>query len=120
MLVGEFDEDIFQRRSERADFRDDDALLQQLRANVFQIEVVVDQRVDGLPENRGAANAGNGARNAQGAGYFRSGDFDAIGAGWLHFGQLPEFIRRAVGDEFAEIDVRDVTAALGFVHVVRG
>ncbi len=28
--------------------------------------------------------------------------------------------RRAVGDDFAVINVRDVAAALGFVHVVRG
>ena len=34
---------------------------------MIQVEVVVDQCVNGLAENRGAANAGNGARDAQGA-----------------------------------------------------
>ena len=35
-------------------------------------------------------------------------------------GSCAQRIRRAVGNEFSVIDVRDVAAAFGFVHVVRG
>jgi len=54
MFIGEFDEDVFEGRSERADFRDDDALFQQLFAEMVEVEIVVDERVDGLAEDCGA------------------------------------------------------------------
>ena len=38
----------------------------------------------------------------------------------LHVGKFAEGVGRAVGDDFAEIDVGDVAAALGFVHVMSG
>ena len=43
-----------------------------------------------------------------------------IGAGGLHIGKLAERIGRAIGDELAVINVGDVAAAFGFVHVMRG
>ena len=80
MLVGELDENVFEAGSERTNFGDSDAVLQELGAEMIEIESVVDQRVDGLAENGGAANAGNGASGAQSAGDVRRGDFDAISA----------------------------------------
>ncbi len=40
--------------------------------------------------------------------------------GGLHVGKQLEFRGRAIGDELAVVNVGDVAAAFGFVHVVRG
>ena len=65
MLVGELDENIFEAGSERANFGYRDAIFEEFLAELVQIEMVVDERVDGLAENRGAANdSGAGERNA--------------------------------------------------------
>src|ERR1700686_754368 len=120
MFVREFDKDVFQRGGEGADFGDDDALLQQLIAQVIEVEVVIDKRVDGLAKDGGSADAGDGAGEAQSAGYRRSGDCNTIGAGGMDVGHFAQGIGRAVGDELTVIKVGDVAAALGFVHVVGG
>ena len=82
--------------------------------------MIIDERVDGLSENGGAADAGNLASEAQRARDFGRGDFDAHRAGRLDFGKLAQGIGRAVGDQLAVVNVRDVAAAFGFIHVVRG
>src|SRR5258707_492674 len=120
MFVGEFDEYVFERRSERADFRDDDALFPQLFAEMVEVEIVVDERVDGLAEDCGAADARESTGDAQGSSYFGGSDFHSIGARGVHVGQFAQGIWRAVGDELAVINVGDVAAALGLIHVVRG
>src|SRR5258708_3359063 len=120
MLVGEFDEDILEAGSERANLGDGNILFQKLVAEVVKIAMVLNERMNGLPEDGGAANAGNLARETERAGNFRRGDFDAQGALRLHVGKLAERIGRPIGDELAEINVGDVAAALGFVHVIRG
>src|SRR6266705_1793627 len=82
--------------------------------------MILDERVNGLAENRGATNAGEMAREAERARDFGSGDFHAQRAVGLHVRKLAKGIGRAVGDELAVINIGDVAAALGFVHVVRG
>src|SRR5208337_1095434 len=119
-LAGELDEHIFQARSERANLRDDDVSLQEFLAESVQIVVLVNQRVDGLPVNGGVAHAGNLPRQAQRPRHVWRGDLNAQGPGGLHIGQFAKRVRRAVGDELAEINVADMAAALRFVHVVRG
>src|SRR5882724_5575730 len=119
MLVGELDEDIFEAGSERTNLGDGNAVLQELFAEIVEIETILDKRVDGLSENRGAADAGEMARKAERAGHFRRGDFHAHRARGLDVGEFAERIGRAIGDELAVINVGDVTAALGFIHVVR-
>ena len=56
ILVGQFDKDIFETGRERANFRDGDALLQELCAQVVEIEVVFDQGVNRLAKDGGAAD----------------------------------------------------------------
>jgi len=46
--------------------------------------------------------------------------FNALGAFGLHIGKLAKGIGSAIGYEAAEINVGDVAAALGFVHVMGG
>src|SRR5882724_1516797 len=65
MLVGELDEDIFEAGSERTNLGDGNAVLQELFAEIVEIETILDKRVDGLSENRGAADAGEMARKAE-------------------------------------------------------
>src|SRR5229473_5066398 len=120
VLVGQLDENIFKARSKRANFADGDSVFEKLLAQIVEVEMLFHQRVNGLAENRGAANAGELPGEAQGAGDLGRGDFDAHGAVRLHVRQFTERIGSAVGDEAAVIDVGDVAAALGFVHVVRG
>src|SRR4029077_2713177 len=120
MLVGQFYEYIFEAGSERPDFGDRDAFFEQAFANVFEVQVIVHQRVNRLAEDGGAADAGNVAPATQRAGDFGRGDFDAHGARRIDFGELTQRVGCAVGDELAVINVGDVTAALGFVHVVGG
>src|SRR5260370_24895715 len=120
MLVGKFDEDVLEAGSERANLGDSDAVFQELVAEVVEIETILDERVDGLSEDGGAANAGNVARETERARNFPGGDFGAQRALRLDVGKLAERIGRPIGDELAEINVGDVAAALGFVHVMRG
>src|SRR5260370_24342195 len=82
--------------------------------------MVLDECMYGLPEDGGAADAGNLARKTERAGDFRRGDFNAQGALRLNVREFTQRIGRPVGDELAVINVGDVAAALGFVHVVRG
>src|SRR2546430_14011689 len=82
--------------------------------------MVFDERMDGLTENRGAADAGEVTRESERARDFGRGDFNAQSALRLNVREFAERIGRAVGDEFAVINVGHVTAALGFVHVVSG
>src|SRR6266702_1240554 len=116
MLVGELDENVFEAGSERANFCDGDAVFQELFAVIVEVEMILDERVDGLSENGGAADSPDLAGEAKRASDLGSGDFDAQSA----VRQVAERIGRAVSDEFAVINVGDVAAALGFVHVVGG
>src|SRR5258708_33082916 len=120
MLVSEFDEDILEAGSERANLGDGNILFQKLVAEVVKIAMVLNERMNGLPEDGGAANAGNLARETERARNFRRGDFDAQGALRLHVGKFAERIGRPIGDELAEINVGDMAAAFSFVHVMRG
>src|SRR5216684_949445 len=120
MLVGEFDEDVFEAGSEGTNLGDGDAVFQELFTEIVEIEMVFDERMDGLPENGGAADAGEVTREAESAGNFRRSDFNAQCALRLNVGEFAERVGRTVGDELAEINVGDVAATLGFVHVVSG
>src|ERR1700719_1132067 len=83
LLGGEFAEDVFEAGSERTNLGDGDAVYQELVAEVVEIEMVFDERIDGLPKNRGAADAGEGTREAESARDFRCGNFNAQRAGGL-------------------------------------
>ena len=120
MLVGELDEDVFEAGSERANFGDSDAVLQELVPEIIKIEAVFDERVDGLPENGGAADAGNLAGKTERARNFGRGNFNSQRALRLNVRKFPKRIGRAIGNELAVINVGHVAAAFGFVHVVCG
>src|SRR6266849_3920505 len=120
VLVGELNENVFETGSERANLTDGDSIFEELLAEIVEIEMVFDQRMNGLAKNGGAANTGNLPGEAQSARDFRSGDFHAHGALRLDVGELAQRTGRAVCDEFAVVDVGDVAAALGFVHVMGG
>src|SRR5690349_2509771 len=120
VLVGQLDEDVFEAGGEGADIGDANVTLEQGGPEGVEIDVVFDEGVDGLPENSSAAKSGNLANETEGSSDFRSVDFDAPGAAGLEVGKLLELLGAAVGDEFAEINVGYVIAALRFVHVVSG
>jgi len=117
---GELDKNVFEAGSEGANLGDGEAVFQELFAEIVEIEMVLDERMDGLAENGGAANAREVTREAERACNFRRGDFDAQGARRLNVGKPSERLGCAVGDELAVINVSDVAAALGFVHVMSG
>src|SRR5713101_4917534 len=104
MLVGQFDEDVFEAGSERTNLGDGNAVFQELVAEVAEIEMILDECVDGLSENGGAADAGNLAGETKRAGDFRRGDFNAQSTLRLNVGEFAERIGGAVGDELAEIN----------------
>src|SRR5258706_4529162 len=120
MLVSELDEDVFEAGSKRTNFGDGDAVFHKLFAKIVEIEMVFDERMDGLAENGGAENAREVTREAERACNFRRGDFNAQGALWLIVRKLSKRLGCAVGDELAVINVSDVAAALSFVHVMSG
>src|SRR5580765_2827206 len=111
MFVGELDEDILEAGRQRANFGNGDFLLLKEGAQGFEVELVVNQRMDRLSKNRGAADAGERAGDAQGPRDFRSRNFDAEGSLRLNFGKFAQGIWSSVGDELAVIDVGDVAAA---------
>src|SRR5690349_23254433 len=118
VFVGELDENIFQAGCERADFGDGDPFLRKLLADRVQIQVLVDQGMDRLTENSGAADAVDLARETQSSCHLRSRDLHAHSSVWLDLGKLPKRVGCPIGDDLAEINVGDVTASLGFVHVM--
>src|SRR5690242_16916996 len=120
MLVSQLNENVFEARSERANLAHGDAVLQKLLAKFVQIEVVFDECVDGLSENGGAADPRNLAREAKRACDFGSCDFHAHGSMRLDVRQFAQRIGCSIGNELAVINVSNVAASLGFVHVVRG
>src|SRR5215469_12354678 len=77
MLVGQLDKNVFEAGSEGANLGDGDPVFQQLLAELTQVAMVIEQRVNRLAKNRGTADAGNLARITQSAGNFGSGDLDA-------------------------------------------
>src|SRR5258708_17340411 len=107
MLVGELDKDVFEAGSERANFCDGDAVLQELSAEIVEIEMVLDERVDGLTENGGAADGGEVTREAKSSRDFRWGDFNPQRAGRLNVREVTPRIRRAVGYEPSVLTVGD-------------
>src|SRR5712671_6120024 len=109
VLIGQFYEYIFEAGSQRANLTDLNSVLEELRTEIVEVETIFDERVNRLAEDGGATNAGELARQAQGAGDLR-----------LHIGKLAKRIGCAIGNEAAEINVRDVAAAFGFVHVMGG
>src|SRR6266404_5332134 len=120
VLIGQFYEYIFEAGSQRANLTDLNSVLEELRAEIVEVETIFDERVNGLAEDGGATNSGELASQTQGAGDFRRGDFNALGALRLHIGKLAKRIGSAIGNEAAEINVGDVAAAFGFVHVMGG
>src|SRR5437016_2441258 len=120
MLVGKLDEDVFEAGSEGTNFGDGNTVFHKLFLKVVEIEMFFDERMNRLTENRGAADAGEVTRESERTRDFGSGNFDAAGALRLNVREFAERIGRAVGDELAVINVGDVAAALGFVHVVSG
>src|SRR6516164_8128938 len=119
-LGRQLDENVFKTRSERADLGNGDALPLELLAEMFEIKVVVDQSVNRLAENGRAPDSRDHPGVAQREGYLWRGDFYPVGALWLHIGQFAQGVRGAIGKKLAEIDVRHLAAALGFVHIVCG
>src|SRR5215470_12892319 len=113
VLVGEFDENVFETRRERTNLGNVDSFFAELIAKNIQIKVFFHQRVDRLAKNRGAANPGNVPGQPQGARHFGRDDFDAHRAVRLHVWKRAKRVGRAVGN------VRDVATTLRFVHVVR-
>src|ERR1700757_1569455 len=117
---GELDEDVFEAGSKRTNFGDHDVVFQELRAKVFEIKIVIDQGVNRLAKDRRTANAGDCARGSQGTRDLGSRNFHAIRSLRLHLRKLAKVIGRAVGDDFAEVDVGHMTAAFRLVHVMSG
>src|SRR5712692_4782188 len=120
VLEGELHKNVFEAGGEGANLGDGDAVFQELFAEIVEIEMVLDERMDGLPENGGAADARDLTGKTEGARYFRRGDFHAQRSVGLNLGKFAQGIGCAVGDDLAEINIGDVAAALGFVHVMRG
>jgi len=77
---------------QRTNLTDLNSVLEELRAEIIEVETVFNESVNGLAEDGGAANAGELASQAQGAGDFRRGDFNALGALRLHIGQFAKGI----------------------------
>src|SRR5215472_10077430 len=119
VLVGKFDENVLEARRERTNLGNVDSFFSQLIAKNIQIKVFFHQRVDRLAKNRGAANPGNVPGQPQGARHFGRDDFDAHRAVRLHVWKRAKRVGRAVGNELAVVNVRDVATTLRFVHVVR-
>src|SRR5579871_2233384 len=118
MLVGQLDENVFEARSQWTNFGDGNVLLLKPLTKIIETQAVFNQGMDRLTEDRGAANARKLSCGAQSARDFGRSDFDAHRSGRLDFRKLAKSIRRAVGDQLAVVDVGDMAATLGFVHVM--
>ena len=120
MLISEFHENVFQAGSERSNLGNGNAVFQKLFLKIVKIEVVIDKGMDGLAKNSRAANAGYLAGEAKRARDFRSRNFHTYRSRRLNVRKFAKRIWRSVSDDPAVINVRDVAATFGFVHVVCG
>src|ERR1700758_3463502 len=50
-LIGQLDEDVFKARLERSNFTYRDSVFQELLAKIVEVEMFIDERVNGLAEN---------------------------------------------------------------------
>src|ERR1700722_6771067 len=76
--------------------------------------------MDRLAKNCGAAYAGDLAGEAQSSRNFRRRNFHAYRSLRLNIRKFAQRVGCAIGDDLAEIDVGNVAAALGLVHIVSG
>jgi len=85
-----------------------------------KVEVVIDQRMDGLAKNSCAANSGYLASESQRARDFRSRNFHSYRSRRLDVWKFTKRVGRSVGNDLPVIDVCNVTTTFRFVHVVGG
>src|SRR5215510_13858175 len=120
VFVGQLDENVFQAGGERANFAHRCAVSGKLLAKSVEVEVIVNQRMNRLAEDGGAADSLDSTGTGQGASDFRGRDLHSNRSGRLNIGQFAQGVRSAVSDQLTVVNVGDVAAAFGFVHVVRG
>src|SRR5215472_8767946 len=120
VLVGKLDEYIFEIGHERADlfrvYANSFQLARQLRLSDF----IVHQRMDGTTEDGSRTYERQLAGTPQRCGYVLYSDFEPLRSRGLHIRDFAQRVWSAIGDQLAVIDVGEVRAALGFIHVVRG
>ena len=95
------------------------------RAREVAAEIVVgdarrDHRVHALPEDGRLAHVGQRAHGAQGRGHLAGLDLDAARALGVHRRERAQVVGAAGRHHLREVEVADLAAALGLVHVVRG
>src|SRR5262245_29006247 len=81
--------------------------------------MIINQCMNGLTKNGGAADAGKCTSSAKCTRDFWCCDLYPQRSLRLDFRKFAQGIWRTVGDEFAVIDVCNVAAAFCFVHVMR-
>src|SRR5438045_3315836 len=116
----QLDKNIFQIRQQWPHLFVADATAAELAFQLLPAHGIAEQGVYGAPEDRGAADFWDLPGAAQSAGDFRRSNLEAMHARGIHLRQRAQRIGRAVGYDFAVVDISQVAAALGFVHIVRG
>ena len=95
-----------------------DADFAQLFLNLRALDCFIDEQMHRLTEDCGAADSGHLVHGVEGCGYVIAGHVKPARSGWIHVRQFFQIVGLTAHDQFRQVDVADMIAALGFIHVM--
>ena len=95
-----------------------DADFAQLFLDPRTFHSVIDEQMHGLTENCGAAHSGHLVHGMERRGHMIASHVEPARSGWIHVRQFFQLVRLTTHDQFRQVDVAYVIAALGFIHVM--
>src|SRR6185369_17401302 len=119
-FVGERDEDVLERRGDRPDVSLGDAGLGERRADKIIGGALINQQVHRLAENGRGPYARQVAHGLQADGHVFAGDFDPAAIGRVDQRQVFQIVGLAANHQLGHVNVADMRATLGFIHVMGG
>ena len=90
----------------------------QLFLDVRTFDSVIDEQMHRLTENCGAAHTAHLVHGMERRGDVVASYVEPSRAGWVHVRQFFQVVRLTANDQFRQVDVAYMIAALGFVHVM--
>src|ERR1043166_4124928 len=97
-----------------------DSDLAQSSLDLFWADVVIYEQVHRLPENGRASHAFDFMRRLQCGGDMIAGDIESPSSRRTNLRQFLQLVGFTADNQFGHIDVADVVATFGFVHVMSG
>src|SRR6476646_7974700 len=88
----------------------------QLFLDACTLDSVIDEQMHRLPDNCGAAHTAHIVPGMESRGEVVASYVEPARAGWVHIRQFFQVVRLTANDQFRQVDVAYMIAALGFVQ----